>query len=583
VIEGAQRGVVSERLLLAGIGAAQGVAFWILVEHWPEAPRTAAICVAVLTFLAVSATIWHFAWTGRDEGRLLRLAAGAGALFGAVGLWVGWQLPRPGEAFEGDAARGFTWIGASLACLYVLGPFFQIHQRTGRLRFPYPALFLHSWNNFFIGAVALAFVGALWAVLQLWAALFDLVKIDFFSDLFSERLFVYGVTGAAVGLGVTIGRESERVIETLRRVTLLAFRMLLPLVSFVSLLFLTTLGVTGLGPLWERERASAIVLAWLGIHGLFLNACWQDGTADPPSPRPLRWLVEAGVLCLPAYAGIALYGLGMRIAQHGLTPLRLWGLLLASLFALYAGGYAAAVLYRRGIWLAWLRPVNLVLALLAAGIALAAHTPLLDPLGWSARDQYRRLLQGLTPAADFDYGFLRFQLGRAGDRRLDALGTLGGHRELDAIREGIARARAAGSYWEWQQNREPRLRPEDLTTYPEGTSPPDGLFAALRSDTDPHEAERCRQSRACFLFSVELDGRPGDEWILRSGWGRLSAFTHDAGRGWRTLGRFQPAASEAIEEPVRAGRFETAPPLHPDLLIGEQRFRLSEPQPAEGD
>ncbi len=75
-------------------------------------------------------------------------------------------------------------------------------------------LFLHWWNHFFVALIKALFAGALWIVLLLWAALFDVIGIEVFGDIFSELLFVYVVTGAAVGFEIALGRESEWIVAS---------------------------------------------------------------------------------------------------------------------------------------------------------------------------------------------------------------------------------------------------------------------------------------------------------------------------------------------------------------------------------
>jgi hypothetical protein len=573
-----------ERILLAGIGLTQGVAFWALVESWPEAHPARALCVALFTFLAIGTAISHFAWTGRHAGRLAALAVGVAAVYAAVAFWVGWQLPRAGEAFQGDDARATSWVLATFITLYALGPFLQIYQASGRLRFPYERLFLHSWNNFFVGLVGSFFVGALWIVLLLWAQLFKLVGIEFFKEIFSEPLFVYCVTGAAAGFGVALGRESERVIGTLRSITLGVCRALLPLTAFVALIFVATLPFTGLEPLWETDRASPILLWWIAITILFLNAVYQDGSGDRPYAPGIRWMVEASLVAMIVYAGMALYGTGLRIGQYGLTPNRYYGVLFTVILGLYALGYAVAVARRAGGWLAGVRRVNLGMALVIVAIGLLIHTPLLDPLAWSARNQFARLAEGRVAAAEFDYAYLRFELGRAGNARLDALDALAVHPESASIRERIQIAREVSNYWEWTQRHGPGLNPEDLTVYPLGSEWPEGLFEAMRAATGTIAQDWCHRGDHCSVFPVELDGRPGEEYVVflaYSGNHQLWGFRRDDDGTWQRLGRFTFARSGAtapdsdkIRDGIRASQIETRQPLYSDLVIDGQPYRL---------
>ena len=97
--------------------------------------------MAFAFFVVVSALVLHLARSGCDGARLLVIAASTGFVFASVSLWIGWQLPPQGAAFEGDAFRIYTWIVASGVALYVLGPFLQIYPtrssnaRESRLAF----------------------------------------------------------------------------------------------------------------------------------------------------------------------------------------------------------------------------------------------------------------------------------------------------------------------------------------------------------------------------------------------------------------------------------------------------------------
>jgi len=576
--------MTSERIRLTAIGAAQGVAFWLLFENWPEEHAARALFAALLTFLSVATAISHFAWTGRSYARLIALACGTAGIYAAVAFWVGWQLPSAADAFHGDDRRVFTWSVTSLTTLYILGPFLQIYQASGQRRFPYQTLFLHSWNNFFVALVGLLFLGSLWAVLALWAALFDLVNIEFFSDLFSEELFIYAVTGGAAGFGIAVGRDSQRVIGTLRGITLAVFRTLLPLTCFVALLFIATLPFTGLAPLWETGHASPILLSWIALTVLFLNAVYQDGSGAPPYPRALVRLIEAALLSMVLYAAISLYGTSLRIVQYGLTPPRFYALLFGVILGLYAIGYAASVLQRSREWLAGIRRVNLVMALVVVALGLLLHTRLLDPLSWSARNQFARLAEGRVQAEDFDYGYLRFELGRAGAARLAALQALETHPEIASIRQAIRTVREADSYWEWQQHHGPQIQPEDFAVYPPGAQWPEGLFEAMREASPSSLQTPCHEGDYCAVFPVDVDGEAGDEYVVLLGtveWRQLPVFRSNDSGAWEALGRYEFAEGDekpdalAIRQAIRQSRIETRPSPYSDLIVDGRRFRLA--------
>jgi len=568
----------SERNSLVALGACQGLVLWLLTSPWADAAGP-AVRVALASFVCASALVLHFAWTGGDRTRLLWLALGVGALYAAVSFWIAWQLPRTDEPFQGDERRWATWLPCAGLSLFALGPFLQIHLRTRALRFPYAELFANAASNGLVAAVAATFVGALWVVLGLWAALFGLVKIALFQDLFTTPAFAWVVTGSAAALGISIGRENVRATELLRRVTPLTQHVLPPLVSFVAVLFLGSLAFTGLDPLWQQPYASGLVLGWMALHGLLLNAAFADGSGPPPASRALRALVSAGVLTLPAYGAIAVYGLGLRIGQRGLSPLRFWGALVAVVALCVGLGYAVSVLRRGRGWLHTLPGANRTLALAAVALALATHTPVLDPLRWSARDQLRRLVDGIVPAGEFDYGFLRYELGRAGDRALTELAGLTAHGELASVHDGVARVRAAKNYGEWQSQLV-QLRAEDIYVREPDRPLPPALLEAIAREGNAYQWQGCRLNQRCSAVRIELDQEPGPEWIVLFDTGsrkHVSIFGASAGtfsqRG--SLDASEEGAA-ALDAALRAGRFETVAPRWRDVRIDGALYRVVE-------
>lgn len=292
------------------------------------------------------------------------------AFFVLATLWVWWQRPGEGTLFQGDSFRLPTLAVASLLSLYILLPFIQIFQESGRPIFPYSELFCHSWNNFFIAAIGFLFAGLFWGLINLWVALFNLVGISFFKDVFYSTPFVSISLPAMFGFGIALGKENGAIINTLRRITLAIFRSLLPLLAFVGLLFLAALPFTGLQPLWDTKSASPLLLSVLLLTMLFINSVFQDGTGSRPYPDWVRRGVEGLLLVMPIFSGLIFYAIGLRIAQYGLTPDRFYVVLFAVVTGLYGLGYAVSAIKQSTVWMALMRPVNIGMSLLIAIISI---------------------------------------------------------------------------------------------------------------------------------------------------------------------------------------------------------------------
>jgi len=353
--------------------------------------------------------------------RRLWLHAGlASLLVLALASGIGWTL---GGGATGLEQSGVLWpFSISMAiAVFVSLPWWQFRLQHGHWRAPYSALFEHAWQNGLTLALAVAFTGLTWLLLWLWAALFQLVAIRFFRDLFGEAAFIALATGTLFGFGVLIGRTQHRAIQMVRSVLFAVGRGLLPLLAFIALLFVLSLPFTGLEPLWRTRSAASLLITLSLLLVMFVNAVYQHDSDQPPYPAWLRRLVEAALLALPVYAAVALYAMGLRIAQYGWTPERSWGALVAVLVCGYALGYALAVLRPGARWLQGLEPVNRWMCWAVLGSAVLANSPLLDPLRISAGSQLARVQAG-APAIDAEQATtLRFAYGRHG---VDALKTL---------------------------------------------------------------------------------------------------------------------------------------------------------------
>lgn len=573
------------RLSLTAVGVLQGLALWLLRERWPVAQPGLAAAVAWLVFVIASALVIHFAWTGRDTGRLLALATVTGLVFAAVGGWVGLQLPAAGAPAFGDDTRVRWWAVAAPAALYTLGPFLQVFQATGTRRFPYPRLYLHAWNNFFIGVLGAIFTVALWIVLKLWGELFALLGIHWFAQLFGRHFVQHVTTGAALGYGLALGRESQQVIASLRGLTQLLLRVLLPLLAAVTLAFLATIAATGLTELYATRKASFILLSWVAGYLVIFNAVYQDGAGERPYPMAVRRVVEAAALAMPVMAALGIHALWLRIDQYGLTPERMWGMVGGVVLGLYALGYATAVPFQGARWMPGVARVNVTLALVVVATALAMHTPLLDPLAWSAASQARRLTRGEVSATDFDYGFLRFHLGRSGDAVLERLRDTGSGSDAELVRDRVAAVLATKKESAWDTRLSTSAQGERFERHPAGAPWPAGLLAAIEHQ-DNWLIDRCGAVVNCLVFDADVDADGVPEAVLvardHSHHEDDAAVFRRKGEDWHLLGWLTPAQRGAstwdadLLAAVRAGRVVVESPRQQDLVFDGLRFRLIE-------
>lgn len=355
----------------------------------------------------------------RDR-RLWLHAALASLLVLGLASWIGWNLGGGAKDLEQSPLLMPFSISMAIA-VFVSLPWWQFRLQHGHWRAPYAALFERAWQNGLTLALALAFTGLTWLLLWLWAALFALVDIHFFRDLFRENAFIALATGTLFGFGVLIGRTQHRAIQMTRQVLFAVGRGLLPLLAFIAVIFVISLPFTGLDALWRTRSAASLLLTLSLLLVVFVNAVYQHDSEQPPYPRWLRRLVEASLVVLPVYAALSLYAMGLRISQYGWTPERFWGLLVAVLVAGYALGYAFSAVRPRTPWLQRIEPVNRWMCWAVLGLGLLANTPLLDPMRISVASQLARMHDNPAAIRMKDADDLRYKFGRRGVEALQGL------------------------------------------------------------------------------------------------------------------------------------------------------------------
>lgn len=565
------------RHTLALIGFVQGFTYWVAYDFWPEGRVAEAFAASGVVLVTGWAIVLLYSWTGSEQRRIALPATVLPAIFALLSLWVWWQVPEAGALYEGDNGRVVTWIFAAVIAMYVLLPFIQIFQRDGRLSFPYSDLFRHSWNNFFVLAIGQLFVGVFWALIFMWGELFKAIGIEIFDRVFTSSSFVAMSLTTMFAYGVAIGRENERITNMLRRITVMVFRSLMPLLGFIALLFLSALPFTGLQPLWDTSAASAIMLTFISLSVLFLNAVFQDGKGDPPYPIWLRKGVQAALVVMPVYVLLTFWALGMRINQYGLTQPRFFGLLVTAVLGLYTFGYAYAVFRSKVAWMSMVRTVNLRMALVVVALAWLTHTPILDAQRWSARNQFNRLASGAVDAESFDFGLLRFELGHVGYAKLIELEELTDHPQAELIQEQIARVRDASSARELSTVSNMLAR-EDIVDHDSNAPMPDDLWTTLQRGVPRWVANTCKE-QPCIVMKVNLDDDDLEEYVLVHGQRGMFAYDRSDDGSWFRVGSLQRIGQVQRDEPelremLRTELVETIPSRYRVLRIGDRSFQL---------
>lgn len=557
-------------LIRLGVGLLQGLCLWGLIEAsegktWPftDQPTFAALFMVVLFAPApILASIGRMRLPA-----LLGWAAIAALLLAAFGYYDAWRqptLPEPGKDWEPERAV-FAAVGLFIAHVLIAAADAD-RRRIGR----YETIFALGTKFAVQLGLSAAFVGVLWILLWLGASLFEVIGLKGFKEMLDEAWFAAPVSAVTFAAAVHLTDVRDGLIRAIRTLGLTLLSWLSPIMSAIAAAFLVALPFTGLEPLWNTGSATAMLLVAAAALAVLVNAVYQDGEADDARPAVLRWSARIAAVLLVPIVGLAIYGLWLRIGQHGLSPDRIVAAAIAAVAAVLAVGYAFAAV-RPG---EWMKPVGMT-NVVAAGVALVLlaclFSPIADPARLSVNSQVARLERGEIAPDKFDYAFLRFDGARWGDEALQRL--KGSRNSLMAAQAN--RAIAAQDRYQLEQPQPPtgRLADAELKVFPAGSSLPPALAAtALPADS---LAGNCasRRQRACAALIVDLDGSAPAEVVISAAHAAEIYQADETGK-WAKAGDLVGNCA-GWAEGLGRGEARVVTPAWRELEIGGRRLRVS--------
>jgi hypothetical protein len=384
-----------------------------------------------------------------ERGKPVAPAIFAG-IVGLVMAGIAWRAASAGDHYSDET----FWLGAGVLSVALALPLFQSGFHRRRFATPYRETHFHVWSDALSGAGALAFTGLSWALLFILDQLFQLVGIDVIHTLTREGWFGWVFSGAAFGAGLGTLRNQLKVLGTLQSVAMLVLSILALPLALGLIVFLVALIATGGQALWNATDDATPVLLACAIGAFVLgNAILRDSDEAMSGNRVLRYaalVLSLSILPLTVFAAISM---GTRIAQHGLSPERLWGLIAIAVACAYGLAYLVAVIRgRKPAWRERLRRANLHLAAVICVIAFILALPIFDFGAISAKNQLARLEAGEVSGKDFDYAALRWDFGDAGRTALATLAKSGNATVAELAQTTLAEKERSYRYGEPDNN-----------------------------------------------------------------------------------------------------------------------------------
>lgn len=285
------------------------------------------------------------------------------------------------------AALTLNWSNANSIPLFQLlfvftfaiNAYHIAYQKDG-LPFNYDSLFHGVWDTFVKLVTAWLFTGLAWGLLLMWSELFKLIGIKLFEKIFSLDWFIVFFTAFMVAIGLTISAYLTVIIRQLRNFLLLIFKILLPVLSFVGILFaVSSIVITALYQ--QPPKFDYFIYSAMSYYGIiFINAVYQKGGVTRPYSQWLLWLVNAFILVLPIYSIFALVGL-FHDPLYFKLPITIAGfhadnfnqIIVSFLLLIYSLAYAVCVFSLKGKWMAKIQKSNIILGLAVIMIVMLTN------------------------------------------------------------------------------------------------------------------------------------------------------------------------------------------------------------------
>ena len=591
--------------LRLAIGFFQGIVGWLLLRLVPtvqyamgpqsETPRALfwserhplvfAAMALVTSFVPAIAIVEVGRMRRKTLALYLALASVVVAALAAYDVWH-----DPVESF-GLRTQARVWPSFQLwLCsaigLFIVNQLLEHRERGNRLFRAYAEHFEDSWMRGFQLVVALIFTLLVWGILELGAALFELIHIDAFGKMIEHNWFRCPALAMAFAAAIHLTDVRPQLLRGMRNVGLTLLSWLLPLIVALGVGFLCALLFVGLKPLWGTRHAASILLWASAITLLLLNAAYKDGAPVNLPPLVLRWAGRVAGPTMAALAVIACYALFLRVRQYGWTPERVRSSAVALMAACYGFGYAYASV-RRGIWLRTLQAVNVSASLVLLAILTLLLTPIADPERVSVNSQVARLAEGQVSPEKFDYQFLRFDSGRFGTNALAQLAT-GAAVEIRerAVRMQSTKQRA----FYGQGEPDPAATEAPLShasIYPVGAQLPQGFLALTRAPAPPFMPDCLHMGATCDIYMLPYGSNNETAVIVRPyrqpsdkgpdyyplGSGRL--YQRDSEGNWVETGTLTHINCPTVIAALREGNAAAARPEHDDLIVSGIRLRFS--------
>jgi hypothetical protein len=541
------------------------------------------------------------AWGRMSRQAWLQWLAVALVLVAALGVYDLWRMNPLGEGWRHHSGQQSfpsvqAWVFFS-AGLFMAHALVLSSAQDGHRVAHYTTYFDQSWKLFIQHVFSGVFVGALWLMLYLGAALFGLIGLKFLDRLLRESWFAIPVTTFATAWALHLTDVKPDIVRGIRGLILVLLSWILPVIAVLTTGFLMSLPFTGLQTLWGTRNATAVLLCAAAALVILINTAFQNGERSEQVNRAVRAFASLGCLLLLPIVGLATYGLSQRVGQYGWSGDRVIATACLVVASCYALGYGWAALPRGQAWLSPVAQVNVAVAWVILAVLLALFSPLADPSRLAVNDQLARLRDGRTTAELFDYHYLRFEAGRHGYNALKAMAeaTTSGAQAQLTVRYAKAALQSNERGMRERKNialDAQGVRDNIKAVWPKGAQLPatflEARWLSAHDDARDWRLPECltRVGVSCEAVLLQLDTNKVPQVLIiqPQAPSRAVVLDQDDQHQWRVLSTLptRVATCETERERLRTGQFSYVAPRTKNLQLGDWQVAVQPDQDRTG-
>ena len=310
----AQEGDLNQQhLWMCLLGGAAGLAMWVLFELLPDAIENQRLLLWIASatigfFTLVFALLGSLRWKEAASGAAVLSLLDAALLFWASGRFLEFDNLFE-ESFAPVAWGMILFIGAPFAAAVL----------NGRAR-DYALLFDTAWNIVVRYIAAWIFAGLFWGVLLLSDELLSIVGVTIIDDLIDLEPVPYLLTGAALGLALSVAQDLKAYVSPYLPLRLL--RLLLPMVLLVVTVFILALPLRGISQLFGDFSAAGVLMSVAIASITLITSALDRKDADGVQSPLMRRATKALALLLPVLSALAMWAIWLRASTSRCLPVR---------------------------------------------------------------------------------------------------------------------------------------------------------------------------------------------------------------------------------------------------------------------